>query len=295
MATRRKSDGGDSGPNTGPRHYTIDFSLGGSLGYLVRDANRAFQRLLEKRISPHGVTRGQWYFLRVLWEEDGLSQRELSARVGMMEPTTVIALRSMEKAGLVRRSRSIADRRVTRVHLTAKAQAAARAAAADLARRERPGRGGHRSGGPDPVPPRDRADDEESRPHRAVGRCHSGALAKRADPEPHDACSGFRARASALRASSTRYGTRRNDRTTRSFRRREAVEFGRIVDQNAGAGFRVRDPAFHQVGHVAVVRHALLLHDVRPVGAPDQALRRGRDQRVGRGIDVFVRARRRCR
>jgi DNA-binding MarR family transcriptional regulator len=100
----------------------IDFSLGGSLGYLVRDANRAFQRLLERRITPHGVTRGQWYFLRVLWEEDGLSQRELSARVGMMEPTTVIALRGMEKAGLIRRSRSRDDRRITRVHLTAKAK-----------------------------------------------------------------------------------------------------------------------------------------------------------------------------
>ena len=101
---------------------SIDFSLGGSLGYLVRDANRAFQRLLERRIAPHGVTRGQWYFLRVLWEEDGLSQRELSARVGMMEPTTVIALRGMEKAGLIRRVRGADDRRITRVHLTPKAR-----------------------------------------------------------------------------------------------------------------------------------------------------------------------------
>ena len=122
MAIRRKNIGDDNGRNAGPRRHTIDFSLGGSLGYLIRDANRAFQRLLENRITPHGVTRGQWYFLRVLWEEDGLSQRELSVRVGMMEPTTVIALRSMEKAGLVRRSRSISDRRVTRVHLTAKAR-----------------------------------------------------------------------------------------------------------------------------------------------------------------------------
>ncbi len=95
MARRRKTNNGDAAV----RRHSIDFSLGGSLGYLVRDANRAFQRLLERRISPHGVTRGQWYFLRVLWEEDGLSQRELSARVGMMEPTTVIALRGMEKAG----------------------------------------------------------------------------------------------------------------------------------------------------------------------------------------------------
>ena len=70
-----------------------------SSGYLVRDAHRAFQRLLERRIAAYGVTRGQWYFLRVLWNADGLSQRELSARVGMMEPTTAIALRSMEARG----------------------------------------------------------------------------------------------------------------------------------------------------------------------------------------------------
>jgi DNA-binding MarR family transcriptional regulator len=115
---RRKANGDDSGR----RGDEIDFSLGGSVGYLVRDANRAFQRLLERRISPHGVTRGQWYFLRALWVEDGVSQRELSARVGMMEPTTVIALRGMEKSGLVRRKRSVQDKRVTRVYLTPKAR-----------------------------------------------------------------------------------------------------------------------------------------------------------------------------
>jgi DNA-binding MarR family transcriptional regulator len=119
MAMRRKTNGDG---RVASRDRKIDFSLGGSLGYLVRDANRAFQRLLERRIAPHGVTRGQWYFLRVLWEEEELSQRELSARVGMMEPTTVIALRGMEKAGLVRRTRSANDKRITRVHLTPKAR-----------------------------------------------------------------------------------------------------------------------------------------------------------------------------
>ena len=99
-----------------------EFPLAQSSGFLVRDANRAFQRLLEKRIAPHGIARGQWYFLRVLWSEDGLSQRELSARVGTMEPTTVIALRSMEKVGLVRRVRSADDKRRSQVWLTPKAQ-----------------------------------------------------------------------------------------------------------------------------------------------------------------------------
>lgn len=117
MAARRKTSAGH-GANGG----AADFSLGGSAGYLVRDANRAFQGVLERQIAPYGVTRGQWYFLRALWVEDGVSQRELSARVGMMEPTTVIALRGMEKAGLVRRARSSEDRRVTHVHLTAKAR-----------------------------------------------------------------------------------------------------------------------------------------------------------------------------
>jgi len=104
------------------RHREVEFSPRLSSGYLVRDAHRAFQRLLERRIARYGVTRGQWYFLRVLWTVDGLSQRELSARVGMMEPTTVVALRSMERSGLIRRVRGKDDRRKVRVFLTAKAK-----------------------------------------------------------------------------------------------------------------------------------------------------------------------------
>jgi MarR family transcriptional regulator, organic hydroperoxide resistance regulator len=120
--TRRQENGGATGQGGPAADAAGDLPHHESDGYLVRDAHRAFQRLLERRIAPHGVTRGQWYFLRVLWTEDGLSQRELSERVGMMEPTTVIALRSMEKAGLIRRVRSVEDRRVTHVRLTPKAK-----------------------------------------------------------------------------------------------------------------------------------------------------------------------------
>jgi DNA-binding MarR family transcriptional regulator len=105
-----------------PTQRAVEFPPRLSSGYLVRDAHRAFQRLLERRIGPFGVTRGQWYFLRVLWITEGLSQRELSARVGMMEPTTVIALRSMEKSGLIRRVQGDDDRRKVLVFLTAKAK-----------------------------------------------------------------------------------------------------------------------------------------------------------------------------
>jgi len=89
-----------------------------SLGFQVRDLNRLMQRALALRIAPAGVAPGAWYFLRVLWEEDGLTQRELAARIGMQEPTAVIALRGMEQAGWITRIRSAEDRRKVHVHLT---------------------------------------------------------------------------------------------------------------------------------------------------------------------------------
>ncbi|MDP3908575.1 MarR family winged helix-turn-helix transcriptional regulator [Novosphingobium sp.] len=93
-----------------------------SLGYLCRIGFRNFSRVLEKRTLPMGVTAGQWRFLRVLWAEDGLSQRELSRRVGMREPTTVVALKSLEKSGYIRRVPNTVDRRITNVFVTQSAR-----------------------------------------------------------------------------------------------------------------------------------------------------------------------------
>ncbi len=94
-----------------------------SVGYLVRQTHRAFTRALQTRIAPRGVTIGMWFFLRALWQEDGISQRELSHRVGMMEPTTASALINMERKGLVRRVRNRADRRIVNVFLTERGRA----------------------------------------------------------------------------------------------------------------------------------------------------------------------------
>jgi DNA-binding MarR family transcriptional regulator len=96
---------------------------GNSMGYLTRIAFRAFSRALEVRTAPHGVSSGQWRFLRVLWREDGLTQRELSRRVGMREPTTVVALKSLERSGFVTRQKSVEDRRKAHVFLTPEARA----------------------------------------------------------------------------------------------------------------------------------------------------------------------------
>jgi MarR family transcriptional regulator, organic hydroperoxide resistance regulator len=101
---------------TRPRGFTYPAEQ--SVGYQVRQANRALQRELEDTIRPFGITTGMWYFLRVLWDTDGLSQRELSERVGTTEPTTVTALHAMEKRGLVVRVQNSGDRRKSNIYLT---------------------------------------------------------------------------------------------------------------------------------------------------------------------------------
>ena len=94
-----------------------------SPGDLVILAARLYARALLTRIEPSGVTRGQWPFLLVLWEEDGISQRELSERRGIREATTVRILERMEKDGLVHRIRDSIDRRRLRVYLTERGKA----------------------------------------------------------------------------------------------------------------------------------------------------------------------------
>jgi MarR family transcriptional regulator, organic hydroperoxide resistance regulator len=97
--------------------------LEGSVGYQVRMTHRMLQRALQVRIAPHGVTLGMWYYLRALWDQDGQTQRELSRCIGTMEPTTLSAIATMEREGLVRRERNTADRRKIGVFLTDRGKA----------------------------------------------------------------------------------------------------------------------------------------------------------------------------
>ncbi len=116
---------------TAPRPHTLplaaepqpELPLDRSVGYQIRKTHRLVQRALQARIEPHGVSLGMWYFLRVLWNGDGLTQSELSAEIGTMEPTTLSAVASMEQAGLVRRERHSTDGRKVRVFLTEKGHA----------------------------------------------------------------------------------------------------------------------------------------------------------------------------
>jgi DNA-binding MarR family transcriptional regulator len=90
------------------------------LAHLVKDATRALLRALQMRLTAHSVSLGHWTFLRILWEKDGPTQRELSEQAGVMEPTTFSALNAMEKLGYVTRRQLAGNKKKVFVFLTPK-------------------------------------------------------------------------------------------------------------------------------------------------------------------------------
>lgn len=106
-----------------PRKDAASYQLGQTeerIARLVRLAARAFNRSLQMRLSTEGVTFGQWIFLRILWTNDGLSQRELSEKAQLTEPTAHTALLRMEELGFITRRNVSGNRRRQHAFLTLK-------------------------------------------------------------------------------------------------------------------------------------------------------------------------------
>lgn len=101
----------------------MQFTKDQSAGYLVNHMARLFARGLAARIRPLGLSIGTFPALLELWEEDGLTQKQLVERLDIEQATMANTLARMERDGLIRRLRDDADGRVQRVWLTEHARA----------------------------------------------------------------------------------------------------------------------------------------------------------------------------
>lgn len=90
------------------------------LSHLIKTAFRCTSASLQRRLKQHDVLYGHWTFLRILWQTDGVTQRQLSEQAGVTEPSTVTALQSMEKQGYIARRKIEGNNKQVRVFLTAK-------------------------------------------------------------------------------------------------------------------------------------------------------------------------------
>jgi len=101
----------------------MSFSKDDSAGYLANHMARLFERGLAARIRPLGLTTGTFPALLELWEDDGLTQKQLVERLDIEQATMANTLSRMERDGLIRREKDPGDGRVQRIRLTERARA----------------------------------------------------------------------------------------------------------------------------------------------------------------------------
>lgn len=85
---------------------------------LLRDTHRLYAKALQTLMGDTDISPNQWLLLRALWDEDGLTQKELSQRLGAFESAVVPSIDNLESHGYVMRVRNKDDRRKINVSLT---------------------------------------------------------------------------------------------------------------------------------------------------------------------------------
>lgn len=90
------------------------------LAHQIRTVARHLDQVMSQRVRRYDLTMPQFYVLRELFNEEGITQRELSTRLNAAEPTTLVTLRRMEHCGLVLRVRDTSDGRKVNLYLAPK-------------------------------------------------------------------------------------------------------------------------------------------------------------------------------
>ncbi len=101
----------------------MSFKKERSAGYLANHMARLFASALAERIRPLGLAPAQFMVLLELWQEEGLTQRQLVERLDVEQATMAKTLARMERDGLVLRRPHPHDRRAQAVDPTPKARA----------------------------------------------------------------------------------------------------------------------------------------------------------------------------
>ena len=89
-----------------------------SLGFIIYRADLKLKNYFHRKVKPFGITREQWMILGRLFEEDGISQKDLSEKTLKDQAASTRTLDGMEKRGLIKRQVRPNDRRSFLIYLT---------------------------------------------------------------------------------------------------------------------------------------------------------------------------------
>jgi len=94
-----------------------------SLGRLFNHITRNIQQIVRRQLEDSGIGPGQYLYLHILSREEGITQYELTEKIGTDKATTAKAAAQLEKLGYIQRQQDTADRRQMRLFLTDKGRA----------------------------------------------------------------------------------------------------------------------------------------------------------------------------
>lgn len=96
----------------------MNFKLDDSLGFILSKVNTKLKNELLQRLKEHDITPEQWAILNCLWEQEGITPKELSNLIFKDKPNTNRILEKLINKGLVVRYPHPTDRRAFQVYLT---------------------------------------------------------------------------------------------------------------------------------------------------------------------------------
>ncbi|WP_282936881.1 MarR family transcriptional regulator [Paenibacillus sp. RC67] len=90
------------------------------IGVIVHRADLKLNNYYQKVVNPFDITVDQWEILVILWEQEGITQKDLAERLYKDQTNIARMLFKLEKKGFIHRVTHETDRRALRVYLTAK-------------------------------------------------------------------------------------------------------------------------------------------------------------------------------
>ncbi len=92
--------------------------LATSLDFLIRDTRLRLYRYIESRIAKQGIPLRVWFPLRVLYRNEGITQRELGQMLGFGDAHAGVIVGVMQRHRFVSREPSRIDKRRINLYLT---------------------------------------------------------------------------------------------------------------------------------------------------------------------------------
>ncbi|MCA0757850.1 MarR family transcriptional regulator [Paenibacillus sp. N4] len=98
----------------------MNSTLHGSIGFWFKKNYRNVCNFLDQRLAEHNVTNSQLGVLIILWEKEGLTQKDMVQTLGIQPASMTFLLRGLEEKKLIRREQDKQDTRINRIYLTEK-------------------------------------------------------------------------------------------------------------------------------------------------------------------------------